>query len=72
MENIEDLFSKKHKIEKEINNLQKNCKHTKQTIKSIRENEAISSFVIRWTCDECKAITRFPTQQEIYKYLNNG
>ena len=72
MENIDDLFSKKQKIEKQINDLQKNCKHIKETIKSVRENEAGSNSVIRWVCNNCGSITRYPTQEEIFKYLDNG
>ena len=72
MENIDDLFSKKQKIEKQINDLQKNCKHTNEIIKSVRENEAGSNSVIRWVCNDCGSIIRYPTQQEIFKYLNNG
>ena len=72
MENINDLFSKKQKIEKQIIDLQKKCKHTKKIIKSVRENEAGSNFVIRWVCEDCESIIRYPTQQEISKYLNNG
>ena len=72
MEDINDLFLKKQKIENQINKLQKKCKHTKQTIKSIKENEAGLNSVIRWICDECGSITRYPTKEEIFKYLNNG
>ena len=43
-----------------------------KSIKSIKEREDASTFVIRWVCDECERITGVPNEQEINKYLNGS
>jgi hypothetical protein len=72
MKNIDNLFTKKWEIEKQIEEIQKNCKHPKEVIKTVKENEAKSTFVIRYVCVSCGSVLRFPTQEEIFKYLNDG
>ena len=67
---VASLFEKKRLILKEIEDLQKICKHTNKVIKSIKENEDSSTTVIRRICDDCEKIIGIPTQQEIYKFLN--
>ena len=67
---VASLIAKKHEISKEIEDLQKICKHTNKVIKSIKENEDSSTTVIRRICDDCEKIIGIPTQQEIYKFLN--
>ena len=67
---VASLIAKKHEILKEIEDLQKICKHTNKVIKSIKENEDSSTTVIRRICDDCEKIIGIPTQQEIYKFLN--
>ncbi len=68
---INNLFTKKQKIEQEIELLQKSCKHNKKSIKSIRENVDSTSPVIRWVCNECSLIIGYPNSDEINKFLNN-
>ena len=68
---INNLFTKKHKIEQKITILQNSCKHHKKTIKNVRERVDSSTFVIRWVCDECQMIIGYPNNKEIEKYLNN-
>lgn len=67
---VGDLFNKKHEIEKEIENLQKSCKHSKKSLKPIRERVDSSSTLIRWVCDECSSIIGIPSNDELEKYLN--
>ena len=67
---IQNLFAKKQKIEKEIMDIQKSCKHTNEIVTSIRENEANSNSVIRCICKDCNKVLRYPTNQEIFKYLS--
>ena len=67
---VSSLFEKKRLISKEIENLQNNCEHLKKTIKSIKENEDSSTFVIRCVCEDCNKIVGMPTQQELNEYLN--
>ena len=67
---INNLLAKKQKIEKEIMDIQKSCKHTKEIVTSIRENEANQNSVIRCICMDCNKVLRYPTNQEIFKYLS--
>jgi len=64
------LIEKKRKISKEIENLQEKCNHSKKSIKSIKEHEASSTFVVRCVCGYCEKIIGIPTTQELNKYLN--
>ena len=67
---IQNLFAKKQKIEKEIMDILKSCKHTNEIVTSIRENEANSNSVIRCICKDCNKVLRYPTDIEIFKYLS--
>ena len=66
---VADLFDKKHKIEKDINKIQKNCKHPTKSLKSIRERVDSSSTIIRWVCDECFLPIGYPSDKERHNYL---
>ena len=67
---ITNLFAKKQKIDKEIANLQRSCKHRKKSVKAVRDRVDSSSPVIRWVCDDCLRIVGYPTPQEEEKYFN--
>jgi len=67
---ITNLFARKQKIEKEIADLQKSCKHTNKSVKAVREHVDSSIPVIRWVCDDCLRIVGYPTPQEEEKYFN--
>ena len=67
---VASLIEKKRLISKEIQNLQNKCEHTNKIIKSIKENEDSSGFVIRCVCINCERIVGMPTQQELDEYLN--
>ena len=67
---VASLIEKKRKISKEIENLQDNCGHLNKVIKSIKENEDSSTFVVRCVCNDCEKIVGMPTQQELNDYLN--
>ena len=64
------LFEKKRLISKEIEDLQSMCQHKNKIIKSTKEHEASSGFVIRRVCEDCNKIVGMPTQQEIFDFLN--
>ena len=66
---INNLFAKKQKIEKEIATLQKFCKHSKKSVKQVRERVDSSNPSIRYICDECSKILGYPTQQERDDFL---
>ena len=67
---VSSLLEEKRKISKEIENLQNNCGHLNKSIKSIKENEDSSTFVIRCVCGDCEKMIGMPTQQELNEYLN--
>jgi len=67
---VSSLLEKKRKISKEIENLQNKCGHLKKSIKSTKEREDATTFVIRWICDDCQKIISVPSEHEIKKYLN--
>ena len=67
---VDSLIAKKREISKEIENLQNNCKHPKKSIRSTKEYEASSTFVIRRVCEDCNNIVGIPTHQEIFEFLN--
>ena len=67
---VASLIEKKRKISKEIEDLQNNCGHLNKIIKSIKENEDSSTFVIRWVCIDCERMIGIPNDNEINKYLN--
>ena len=67
---VTSLIEKKRVISKEINDLQNNCEHLNKVVKSIKENEDSSTFVVRCVCKDCERIVGMPTQQELNEYLN--
>ena len=67
---VASLLEKKRIISKEIDNLQNNCEHLNKVVKSIKENEDSSTFVVRCICVDCEKTIGMPTQQELNKYLN--
>ena len=69
---IASLIAKKHEILKEIKGLQKKCQHINRSLKSIKESEDSSTFIIRWMCDDCERIIGIPNDQELNKYLNGS
>ena len=69
---VASLLEKKRKIAKEIEYLQNKCNHSNESLKSIKEREDASTFVIRWICDECERTVGIPNEQEINKYLNGS
>ena len=67
---VASLIEEKRKITKEIEDLQNRCDHLKTSIKSIKEREDASTFVIRWVCNDCERVIGIPNEQEIKEYLN--
>tara|TARA_R110002012_G_scaffold192245_1_gene359886 strand:+ start:1048 stop:1278 length:231 start_codon:yes stop_codon:yes gene_type:complete len=67
---VASLIEKKREISKEINDLQNNCEHLHKVVKSIKENEDSSTFVVRCICRGCEKMIGMPTQQELDEYLN--
>ena len=67
---VVSLLEKKRLISKEIEDLQNMCEHKNKSIKSTKENEVSSGFVIRRVCKDCDKIVGMPTQQEIFEFLD--
>ena len=66
---VAGLLDKKHKIEREIEKIQKSCKHPTKSIKSIRERVDSHTTVIRWVCDECLLPIGYPNEKEQNRYF---
>ena len=69
---VASLFEKKRLISKEIEDLQNMCEHKNKVVKSTKENEVSSGFIIRRICEDCNKVVGIPTQQEIFEYLNDS
>ena len=67
---VASLFEKKRLILKEIENLQDMCEHKNKVVKSTKENEVSSGFIIRRICEDCNKIVGMPTQHEIFEFLD--
>tara|TARA_R100000664_G_C2759772_1_gene149920 strand:+ start:1484 stop:1702 length:219 start_codon:yes stop_codon:yes gene_type:complete len=65
--NIKSLFEKKRAIEAKIEQIQKECKHTKTHIKLTQKHAFGGTY--RVTCEECEKVLRYPTQEEMKKFL---
>ena len=62
---VEGLFSARRKIEKEIEDIQKKCKHPTKSIKQIQERLDTPTLVTRWVCDSCSQIIGIPNDNEM-------
>ena len=67
---VASLIEKKRLISKEIEDLQNMCEHKNKVVKSTKENEVSSGFIIRRICEDCNKIVGIPTQQEIFDFLD--
>ena len=63
---VEQLLSDKRNIDKQIEKIQAECKHSKQVIKQVADE---SSFTIRHVCESCGRILGWPSQQEQKDFL---
>ena len=66
---VAGLLDKKHKIEKEIEKIQRVCKHPTKSLKSIRERVDSHTMVIRWVCDDCYLPIGYPSKKETDKFF---
>jgi len=66
---VADLLDKKRKIEKEIEKIQRSCKHSKKSVKQVRERWDSHTFVLRWVCDECLLSIGYPSKQETENFF---
>ncbi len=66
---IAKLLGEKQKIEQEIEELQRSCKHPTKSIRNVRERLDSTTTVVRWTCDTCSSIIGIPNNDELQNYL---
>ena len=66
---IDKLLAQTHEIEKEIGDIQAQCKHDEQKLKQVPERLDSTITVVRWVCGDCKKTLRIPTEEETINYL---
>jgi len=66
---VATLLGERQKIEKEIEKLQKSCKHPTKSIKSVRKRLDSQTMVIRYVCDDCYLIVGIPNNNELQNFL---
>ena len=66
---VATLLGEKQKIEKEIENIQKSCKHPTKSTKSVRERLDSTTIIIRYICDECCLIVGIPDNNKLQDFL---
>ena len=63
---VDKLLSDKWKIDREIEQIQANCKHENTVIKQVADE---SSFAIRRVCESCGHIVGYPSSADTKKFL---
>ena len=66
---VADLLNKKQKIEKEIREIQKSCKHPSKSLKATRERVDSHTTVIRWICDVCYLPIGYPNNKDLNNFF---
>ena len=66
---VDGLLSARRKIEKEIEDIQKKCKHPTKSIKQIQERLDTPTLITRWVCDSCSKVIGIPNDDELQNYL---
>jgi|TARA_R110000803_G_scaffold80213_1_gene145967 hypothetical protein len=66
---VAELINKRHKIDIEIEDIQKECPHSNISVKSVRERLDSTTMVIRYVCDECYLIVGIPNNDKLQKFL---
>ena len=66
---VANLINKRHKIDKEIEDIQKGCPHSSRSIKYVRERLDSTAMVVRYVCDECCLIVGIPNNDNLQNFL---
>ena len=66
---VATLLGERQKIEKEIEDIQKSCKHPTKSIRNVRERLDSQTMVVRYVCDECSLIIGIPNNNELQNFL---
>jgi len=65
MMDVKKLNEKLKELQKQVNDLQEQCKHTDKNIKVIGPND------IRWICKKCEKALGWPTPEELTKWAKS-
>jgi hypothetical protein len=66
---VANLINKRHKIDKEIEDIQKGCPHSSRSIKYVRERLDSQTMVVRYVCDGCCLIVGIPNNDNLQNFL---
>ena len=64
---VDKLLSEKWNIERKIEQIQAECKHSKQVIKQVADGKGSSK--IRRVCESCGHTVGYPSSEEIQNFL---
>tara|TARA_R100001443_G_scaffold72237_1_gene80398 strand:- start:1821 stop:2030 length:210 start_codon:yes stop_codon:yes gene_type:complete len=59
------IKEKLHKLEKQLEEIQKNCTHQDKSIKFLSLNDGT-----RWVCNDCQQVLNVATSEEVQKWIN--
>jgi chromosome segregation and condensation protein ScpB len=63
---VDQLLSDKRNIERKIEKIQTECKHSKQVIKQVADG---NSFAVRRVCESCGHILGYASPEDTKKFL---
>ena len=63
---VDKLLSDKRNIDKQIEKIQTECKHSNQVIKQVADE---SSFTVRHVCESCGRILGWPSEKELKQFF---
>ena len=66
MNKADSIIQQQKDLQKKLEALQADCKHSKQTIKQLPDKNEWW-----WQCQLCQKNTRYANQQEIFNYLGS-
>jgi hypothetical protein len=62
---VSSIKEKLHKLEKQLEKIQKDCPHNTTSIKFVHQIKRA-----RWVCDDCQHIVRIPNPKEIQRWID--
>jgi hypothetical protein len=65
MSKADNIIQQQRDLQKELDKIQSDCKHTKETIKQLPDKNEWW-----WQCTACNKNTRYATQTEIIEYIS--
>jgi len=62
---VSSIKEKLHKLEKQLEEIQRDCPHNITSIKFVHQIKRAS-----WVCDDCQHTVRIPNQEEIQRWID--